>query len=99
MSLFSFFDSSSFCNETNNSKAPSILFSNASLFYCKDHDCLRVVNDFEDSVLLNGVKREDVNNFIEKYIEYVLEDNELKDAFKLTTTNRVEKEVFNGSKD
>ena len=66
-------------------------FSNASLYYCKDHDCLRVCNDYEDSVLLNGVERKDVDNFIEKYIEYVLEQDastKLAKAFKQVTKGK-----------
>lgn len=68
-------------------------FSNASLYYCKDHDCLRVCNDHEDSVLLNGIERKDVNYFIEKYIEYVLEQDEcseLATSFKKVVQKKVE---------
>ena len=66
-------------------------FSNASLYYCKNHECLRVCNDYEDSVLLNGVERKDVDNFIEKYIEYVLEQDastKLAKAFKQVTKGK-----------
>ncbi len=54
----------------------------AYLFYCKQHECLRVSNNHEDSVLFNGVEQKDINNFIENYIEYVLEDKELKGYFR-----------------
>ena len=57
-------------------------FDNAYLYYCKQHDCLRVSNNHDDSVLLSGVEQKDINNFIENYIEYVLEDTDLKEAFK-----------------
>ena len=56
--------------------------NNASLFYCSDHDTLRVCDNWEDSILLSGVTSSDINNFIEKYIEYVLKDEALKDVFK-----------------
>ena len=57
-------------------------FDKAYLFYCKTHDCLRVSNNHEDSVLLNGVTQKDVNNFISNYISYVLDDDDLKDQFE-----------------
>ena len=57
-------------------------FDNAYLYYCKQHDCLRVTNNHADSVLLNGIEQGDVDNFISSYIEYVLEDTELQGYFK-----------------
>ena len=45
-------------------------FDNAYLYYCKQHDCLRVTNNHADSVLLNGVEQGDIDNFISSYIEY-----------------------------
>ena len=57
-------------------------FNNASLYYCKHHDCFRVTDDHEDSVLLNGVTSKDVNDFIANYFEYALEDVDLKDHFR-----------------
>ena len=57
-------------------------FNNAYLYYCEAHACLRVSENHEDSVLCNGVRRKDINNFIENYFEYVLEDTELKEYFK-----------------
>jgi hypothetical protein len=57
-------------------------FDNAYLYYCKQHDCFRVSNNHEDSVLLNGIEQKDINNFIENYFEYVLEDEELKGYFR-----------------
>ena len=56
--------------------------NNPSLYYCSDHDTLRVCDNFEDSILLSGVESKHVNYFIEKYIEYVLKDEALKDVFK-----------------
>ena len=55
---------------------------NAYLFYCKQHECLRVSNNHEDSVLLNGVTSKDVNDFIAHYFEYVLDNDDLKDQFE-----------------
>ena len=57
-------------------------FDNAYLFYCKTHDCFRVTDNHEDSVLLNGVTSKDVNDFIANYFEYALEDEDLKDHFR-----------------
>ena len=66
-------------------------FDKASLYYCKEHECLRACNNFEDSVLLNGVEQKEINFFIKKYIEYVLEqddDSKLAKAFKEVTEGK-----------
>ena len=57
-------------------------FDNAYLFYCKQHDCFRVSNNHDDSVLLNGITSENINDFIANYFEYALEDEDLKDHFR-----------------
>ena len=57
-------------------------FNSASLFYCLDHTTLRVCDSFTDSVLISGVEQDDINDFIEKYMEYVLKDEELVNIFK-----------------
>ena len=57
-------------------------FDNAYLYYCSTHDCFRVTNDHEDSVLLHGVEQDEVNDFIANYFEYALEDKNLKDHFR-----------------
>ena len=57
-------------------------FNNAYLIYCKDHNCFRVSDNHEDSVLLNGVTPGNINNFIESYFEYVLKDEHLVSCFK-----------------
>ena len=65
--------------------------SNASLYYCDQHDTLRVCDNYTDSILLSGIERKDVNYFIEKYIEYVLEQDastELAKAFKKVTKGK-----------
>tara|TARA_Y100001970_G_scaffold13703_1_gene15529 strand:- start:132 stop:389 length:258 start_codon:yes stop_codon:yes gene_type:complete len=68
-------------------------FDNAYLYYCKQHDCFRVSNNHEDSVLLNGVEQSDVDSFICNYIEYVIEDTDLRDAFKASVKRQLAKEV------
>ena len=60
----------------------------ASLYYCDDHNTLRVCDQLEDGITLEGVTRNDVNHFIEKYFEYVLElpkTSKLIKAFKEVT--------------
>ena len=42
-------------------------FRNASIYYCKEHDCLRIHDDHEDSVLLNGISEEVIDTFIRHY--------------------------------
>ena len=42
-------------------------FKDAGLYYCKEHNALRVVDQFEDSVLLNGITEEDIDTFIKYY--------------------------------
>ena len=52
---------------------------------------MRVSDNYSDSVLLSGVTRKDVNYFIEKYFEYVLEQDEsteLAKAFKKVTEGK-----------
>ena len=68
-------------------------FDKAYLYYCKQHDCFRVSNNHEDSVLLNGITQADVDNFISNYIEYVIEDTDLKEAFKASVKRQLAKEV------
>jgi len=68
-------------------------FDNAYLFYCKQHDCLRVSNNHDDSVLLSGVEQGDIDKFIVNYIEYVLEDDNLKEAFKASVKRQLVKDV------
>jgi len=54
-------------------------FENASLYYCKEHGCLRVVDGFEDSVILNNITEENIDAFIKYYqinVKDKKEDNE-----------------------
>ena len=68
-------------------------FDNAYLYYCKQHNCLRCSNNHEDSVLLSGVEQGDVDKFVSSYIEYVLEDTDLRDAFKASVKRQLAKDV------
>ena len=49
-------------------------FGKPYLYYCKEHDCLRVSDSHEDSVLLNGITEKDIDTFIEHYNKYVKEE-------------------------
>ena len=56
--------------------------------YCEAHDCLRVAEDFEDSVCLENISKDEIHTFIERYFEYVLEQSKsskLVKAFKEAT--------------
>ena len=61
--------------------------------YCADHDTLRVSDDFEDSVHLEGIDKEHIDKFIERYFEYVLKQpksSKLVKAFKEATKKETE---------
>jgi len=68
-------------------------FDSAFMYYCKQHDCLRISNNHEDSVLCNGVTEDRVNNFISNYIGYVLDNEELKEAFDNSLKDKEEEDV------
>ena len=72
-------------------------FDKAYLYYCKQHDCFRVSNNYEDSLLLNGVEQRDINNFIENYFEYVLEDTPMKEYFLERLKNKDEDKMLEDS--
>ena len=57
-------------------------FKDAYLYYCKHHDTLGISEAHEDSVQLNGVTQENINNFIKTYFEYVLDDEIMKHYFE-----------------
>ena len=57
-------------------------FKDAYLYYCEAHECLRVTDDHEDSVLLGGLTQKNINDFIECYFEYILDDTPMKEYFK-----------------
>jgi hypothetical protein len=51
-------------------------FRDPYLYYCKEHECLRVTDSHEDSVLLSGLSEKDLDTFIEHYNKYVKEKGE-----------------------
>ena len=51
-------------------------FKDASIYFCKEHDCLRITEGYEDSVLINGITEEKVDEFIKFYNKYVKKVNE-----------------------
>jgi len=57
-------------------------FKDAYLFYCKHHDTLGVSEAHEDSIQLSGVTSENLNDFIQTYFEYVLDDAPMTEYFK-----------------
>ena len=68
-------------------------FRNPSLMYCADHETLRISDDFEDSVHLEGIDKEHIDKFIERYFEYVLKqskNSKLVKAFKEATKKEPE---------
>ena len=56
-------------------------FEKAYLFYCKHHDTFGISEAHGDSVQLNGVTEENINDFIVTYFEYVLDDVPMKEYF------------------
>ena len=57
-------------------------FKDAYLFYCKHHDTLGISEAHGDSVQLNGISSEKINDFIKTYFDLVLENEELVEYFK-----------------
>ena len=45
----------------------------ASMYYCEDHDGLVVTQDFEDRVVLTGIKPETVLKFAQEIVKKSLE--------------------------
>ena len=70
-------------------------FKEPYLFYCKHHDTLGVSEAHGDSVQLNGVSQENINDFIKTYFEYVLDDQLMLNYFKerLANEDRAEAET------
>ena len=67
-------------------------FTKASMFYCDDHDTLRICNNYEDSLLISGITRSDVDEFIKGYKKYVLDkDNNV--SSKLSTSQQESSEA------
>ena len=57
-------------------------FNKPYMFYCSHHDCLRVAENHEDSILHNDIPQDVINDFISNYIGYVLDNDDLKDQFQ-----------------
>ena len=57
-------------------------FKDAYLYYCAAHDCLRITEDHEDNVLCQGITQKNINDFIECYFKYVLDNEDLVEYFK-----------------
>ena len=57
-------------------------FKDSYLLYCEHHDTLGISEAHGDSVQLNGVTQENINDFIKTYFEYVLDNAELVEYFK-----------------
>ena len=69
-------------------------FKDAYLFFCQHHDTLGISEAHGDSVQLNGVTQENINDFIETYFEYVLDDAPMKEYFKERLTKvKEEREI------
>ena len=56
-------------------------FNKPYMYYCSHHDCLRISENHEDSVLCNGLPQDAINDFISNYIGYVLDNDELQESF------------------
>ena len=57
-------------------------FKEPYLFFCKHHDTLGITEDHGDSVQLNGISQDNINDFIKTYFEYVLDDAPMAEYFK-----------------
>ena len=67
-------------------------FNKPYMYYCQHHDCLRVADASGDSILHNDVPQNVINYFISNYIGYVLDNDELKEAFEQAAKVKVLKE-------
>ena len=56
-------------------------FKEPYLFFCKHHDTLGISEAHGDSVQLNGISSENINDFIKTYFDLVLENEELVEYF------------------
>ena len=68
-------------------------FNNPYIYYCKEHNCLRISEHHEDSVICNGIDRKTIEYFISNYIDFVLNNDELKEAFKEALEDETEEEL------
>tara|TARA_Y100001963_G_scaffold69732_1_gene97085 strand:- start:44 stop:307 length:264 start_codon:yes stop_codon:yes gene_type:complete len=57
-------------------------FNDPYLFFCKHHSTLGISESHGDSVQLEGVDQDNINDFIKTYFEYVLDDAPMLEYFK-----------------
>ena len=57
-------------------------FKEPYLFFCKHHNTLGISEAHGDSVQLNGISSENINDFIKTYFDLVLDNEELVEYFK-----------------
>ena len=57
-------------------------FKEPYLFFCKHHNTLGISEAHGDSVQLNGISSENINDFIKTYFDLVLDNEELLEYFK-----------------
>ena len=57
-------------------------FNDPYIFFCKHHSTLGISESHGDSVQLNGLDEDCINEFIKTYFEYVLDDAPMKEYFK-----------------
>ena len=57
-------------------------FNDPYIFFCKHHSTLGISESHGDSVQLNGLDEDCINEFIKTYIQYVLDDTDLYEYFK-----------------
>jgi len=57
-------------------------FNDPYLFFCKHHSTLGISEAHGDSVQLEGIDEDKINDFIATYFEYVLDNEELSEYFK-----------------
>ena len=70
-------------------------FKEPYLFFCKHHDTLGITEDHGDSIQLNGITQENINDFIKTYFEYVLDDAPMYEYFKERLSKVKEKKEIN----
>ena len=46
-------------------------FNRPFMHYCQEHECLRIGDSSGDNILLNGLKEEHIEDFINMYNKYV----------------------------
>ena len=57
-------------------------FNDPYIFFCKHHSTLGISESHGDSIQLNGLDEDCINDFIKTYFEYVLDDAPMVEYFK-----------------